>query len=247
VLSKAERESVTEQSPRRHPVSYSGSGKNLVPNSQEEEMEDLKKAIQASLKESRDHLVSKGRLEDESAKSATPSSVKTPITPQEAQPPKAEDLLIDFLSEPTPSTTVPTSVQQNAMVLLDATPQQHQVDPFGYNTGPAYNAPAVDEFAPKAPTYNDISDQILLNYSTQQNHATVHVPAVGQNQQLQSQDQSVASNPFDDLSQNFSALTSDTSQQNTFALNSAPAQQYQHQNGQQMHYQQQNFGYNNQM
>lgn len=55
--------------------------------------------------------------------------------------------------------------------LLDAAPQQYQVDPFAHNTSPApvpmpspaynnMNTTPGDEFVPKEPSYSDISDQV---------------------------------------------------------------------------------------
>lgn len=230
VISSVGRQSAAMQAPKRSIVTYSDSGRNLIrsPQSEEEEMTDLKKAIEASLRESKEHLSRKGLLnEDESAKLATPASANSPPAPQEVQAPKSEELLIDFFSDPTPSATIPPPTQtQNSLVLLNATPQQHQVDPFGYNNESALKS--VDEFAPRGPTYDDISSQILLNYSVQQ-------PAA---QPQQYPPQSIASsvtpsNPFDEPSHDHSTVISDLSslhiqQHNTHDVNSVtPTQQYQ--------------------
>ncbi len=60
-------------------------------------MYTLKKDVEASLKESRNHLASKGRLGDGSGT----TSVKTPVTAQEIKPHK-EEVLIDLLSDDAP-------------------------------------------------------------------------------------------------------------------------------------------------
>lgn len=235
--------------PKRHLPSYSPSGRTILqPRSQEEEMSDIKRAIEASLQESRDHLAAKGRLGEESA---PPSVVQTSQAPQNTQPPQTEAPLIDFLSDPTPSVTSAPYVQNpNALVLLNATPQQYQVDPFANNVGSTSTAPTIDEFAPKAPSYNDISDQILLNYSPH-NNVIPAAPVMQQQQyppQYPPQTQVVvpvaAANPFDDEhSQNYaSALSSQVSvgnsyQASTNSYNVPPTHQYQ----------QQGHGYNNQM
>ena len=88
--------------------------------------------------------------------------------------------------------------------------QQYQVDPFAYNAnavpgasaapmGTALTAPvqpnAFDEFAPQAPTYNDISSQILMGYSP---HAPVAAnPSSGLDKSIASSTVA-SSNPFDD-------------------------------------------------
>lgn len=187
------------QAPQRVAPVYSESGRNMVPQSQEEEMDDLQRAIRESLTESRNHLARKGLLEEESARSTTLSSVKTP---PEAQPPTSEGSLIDFLSDASPSVTSnPMIENNNALITINAPPQQYQIDPFGQNSGPAYSTTIVDEFAPKGPSYNDISDQILLNYSSPQKGA-VNAPDIQQQQQqIPPQNQTntaTARNPFDD-------------------------------------------------
>eukprot|EP00551_Chaetoceros_affinis_P017526 CAMPEP_0203691026 /NCGR_PEP_ID=MMETSP0091-20130426/3357_1 /ASSEMBLY_ACC=CAM_ASM_001089 /TAXON_ID=426623 /ORGANISM="Chaetoceros affinis, Strain CCMP159" /LENGTH=403 /DNA_ID=CAMNT_0050561379 /DNA_START=72 /DNA_END=1283 /DNA_ORIENTATION=+ len=233
------------QSPQRHPITYSDSGRTLrAPRSQEEEMDDLKRAIEESLKESKQHLARKGLLEkEEEEESATPSSTKTPLTPQEVQPsPKSEELLIDFFSDPIPSTVNPTPTQtQDALALLHPAPQQYQ-DPFGYNTQPVQPTKTPeDEFTPKAPTYNDISNQILLNYSAQQPQ---QYPSPNQTSPVASV------NPFDEPSVTSDLSSLHTQQQNTNSSTLfTPTQQYQPTNSQQMpqQQQQQDFGYSYKM
>lgn len=73
-------------------------------------MDDLQRAIRESLTESRNHLARKGLLEEESARSTTLSSVKTP---PEAQPPTSEGSLIDFLSDASPSVTSNPMIENN--------------------------------------------------------------------------------------------------------------------------------------
>mmetsp|Transcript_12259 Transcript_12259/g.14259 ORF Transcript_12259/g.14259 Transcript_12259/m.14259 type:complete len:396 (-) Transcript_12259:371-1558(-) len=233
-------DSAANSAPSRHLSEYSPSGKHLVvPKSEMEEMDDLKKAIAASLEESRNHLASRGKLEDESN---APSSVKTPQTPLEAQPPQ-DEVLIDFFSNPIPNNTHPVE-NQNALVLLDAAPMQYQVDPFSYDNGTVNNsANANDEFAPKAPTYHDISDQILMNYSApQQNEISLSSDAPSHKQSNTQQ-----MNPFDDTtpSNNQYGVYTESSV-NGHAYNAAPSG-FQNQQ-QQMPYQQQygsQYGYNN--
>jgi hypothetical protein len=45
--------------------------------------------------------------------------------------------------------------------LLDAPPQHYQVDPFAFNTA-SPNTQSHDEFSPKLPTYNDISNEVRV-------------------------------------------------------------------------------------
>lgn len=83
-------------------------------------MNDLKKAIEASINESRQHLTSRGKLEEGSAV----SSVKTPASPpvEEVKSQKiVEEPLIDFFSDPIPTVSPPahhpqTQHANNALV-----------------------------------------------------------------------------------------------------------------------------------
>ena len=93
---------------------------------------------------------------------------------------------------------------------VSSSQQQYQVDPFAYNAnavpgasptpmGTALTAPAqpnaFDEFAPQAPSYNDISSQILMGYSP---HAPVAAnPSSGLDKSTASSTVA-SSNPFDD-------------------------------------------------
>jgi len=62
----------------------------------------LKKAIEASLRESRAHLSSKGRLDEESLAASTLTNTIMDHSPFSKQV-QDEQPLIDFLSDPTPS------------------------------------------------------------------------------------------------------------------------------------------------
>ena len=78
-------------------------------------MDDLKKAIEASISESRQHLASRGKMEEGSAV----SSVKTPASPpvEEVKPQKTVDEpLIDFFSDPIPTVSPPTQPPQTSDV-----------------------------------------------------------------------------------------------------------------------------------
>lgn len=78
-------------------------------------MDDLKKAIEASLRESKDHLTLKGRLPEETNTSSNQVDTEPPQTKQESftPQPKADEPLIDLLSEPA-ATVQPA--QTNALV-----------------------------------------------------------------------------------------------------------------------------------
>lgn len=179
----------------RSSMVYSESGRRLVaPASAEQEQNDLKKAIEASLKESRDHLVSKGRLDDQSlAASTLTNTVTDQLSPAKQYLP--EENLINFLD----ATPAPAPNNAQALVPVQGQSQYQLDDPFGVNNPqPIYNptpAPAVppasvsaqtDEFAPQAPTYNDISSQILMGYSPSDPSAPHASPA------------QASANPFDD-------------------------------------------------
>lgn len=191
----------------RRPVSYSESGRGLVaPKSAEEEEEELQKAIKESLQESRQHLSARGKLDDESLAASTLTN--TIVEAKQAPQPEAVAAapLIDFFSEPTPA----PAASSQALVSVPSSQQQYQVDPFAYNAnavpgasaapmGTALTAPvqpnAFDEFAPQAPTYNDISSQILMGYSP---HAPVAAnPSSGLDKSIASSTVA-SSNPFDD-------------------------------------------------
>jgi len=187
-------------------VSYSESGRDLVaPASAKEEEEDLKKAIRASLEESRQFLSSRGKMSSTGmASSATgtgtgggvneeeslaASTLTNTIVESDKAAPAADVPLIDFLdaaptpTAPAPVAAVPTT-PTHALIPVQQPATQYQVDPlFGTPTRMNHAAagasaalepmggvapapiPTVDEFAPQAPTYQDISDQILLNYT----------------------------------------------------------------------------------
>jgi len=67
------------------------------PTSTQQEEDDLQRAIARSLEDSRNHLVTKGK--------DVPQRVEAPAP----APPKQQDLLIDFFSDPVPA---PQPVQQ---------------------------------------------------------------------------------------------------------------------------------------
>jgi hypothetical protein len=173
IISSMERGRLEQQAPARRVAAYSESGRNIVaPHSAEQEQDELKKAIEASLNESRAHLQAKGRLNEEESLAASTLTATIGEHPkrihqiqQAPEPP-----LIDFFSDPNPA----AASYSQALVPVGAPQTQYQLDdPFGFNTQPAYNAapsmappaPRVDEFAPQAPSYNDISSQILMGYS----------------------------------------------------------------------------------
>lgn len=173
VLSDEDRGRLEQESPSRRSQSYSGSGRNLVaPSSESQEQNELRKAIEASLQESRQHLAARGKLdEEESLAASTLTNTIMDLHPH-VKTIQEEKPLIDFFSDPTPVSN------SQALVPLGAPNTQYQLDdPFAFNPAPVYNAaPApsvasapmppiypVDEFAPQAPTYNDISSQILMD------------------------------------------------------------------------------------
>eukprot|EP00559_Dactyliosolen_fragilissimus_P000953 CAMPEP_0184855456 /NCGR_PEP_ID=MMETSP0580-20130426/699_1 /TAXON_ID=1118495 /ORGANISM="Dactyliosolen fragilissimus" /LENGTH=374 /DNA_ID=CAMNT_0027349969 /DNA_START=167 /DNA_END=1291 /DNA_ORIENTATION=+ len=146
------------------------------PRNVHEEEADLKRAIAASLNESKRHLGTSGN----------------PI--QAPAPAPKEELLIDFFSEPAPAPTAPPAVAPPAPA---ATYPTQPVPPstYGSPTSPVpqtavpapYGVPAAhDPFAPKPPTYNDISSQIMQGYggttappSTNTTNAVVPTQAPG--------------------------------------------------------------------
>jgi hypothetical protein len=77
-----------------------------------QQSDDLKRAIEESLKESRNHLANKGRMEQQSA----PPQIQVPSTTQEKQPPKQEEALIDFFSDPAPMNNQTLNGNSNALV-----------------------------------------------------------------------------------------------------------------------------------
>lgn len=132
-------------------VDYSSSGRSLVPRNEQEEQDELKRAIEASLKESRDFLASRGQDETEIK--------KEPIIEPDSQP-KQEAPLIDLLSEPAPT----PSQFANTQLTTTSGAGPYQSDPLTHSTFPNSAAPGFDEFQPRAPTYGDISDQIMGSY-----------------------------------------------------------------------------------
>lgn len=176
---------------------YSISGRTLVPKNEQEEQEELKRAIAASLQESRDFLVTKGRGE-------TDVMLKAATEPQSQ--PKQQEPLIDLLSDSAP---IPVQAQGNQLAApLDF--GTNQVGGFAQSTFPSTNnvvAPVFDEFQPRAPTYHDISNQIMGNYpmgqnpaptqSTTQAHNTSYSTQMYSNM-VDSRPQTASSNPFDD-------------------------------------------------
>lgn len=211
----------TGNSLRRSIATYSDSGRNIV-HGPSESLDDLNSAIQASLQESREHLASKGRLTGETVSPVLTAVQSTPKQQKLApSPPTVEEPLIDLLSDTAPmtQTTMTSFPNQNALVLSDAPTQQYQVDPFDLGSINSQQSPAVDEFAPKAPTYGDVSNQILLNYHSQ--------PATNMHSQ-QSGVQNT-SNPFDTTQNPFTVPTTPNNnnyQQSTYNDNTIPPQNF---------------------
>jgi len=173
---------------------YSGSGRSLVPVNKQEEQEELKRAIAASLQESRDFLLSKGKDE-------TDVMLKSVTEPQSQ--PKHDEPLIDLLSD---SPTIPFQAQGSQLA-----------GPVGFGSNQVHShaqstmtnnapVPVFDEFQPRAPTYHDISNQIMENYPMIQNPApaqsTTQVPTSYPSQMHStigsSRPQTASSNPFDE-------------------------------------------------
>lgn len=158
----------------------------VAPKSRDEEDEDLRRAIVASLEESKKHLTSKGRHgEDSKPSSSVTHPSQSEVTSNEQQPASPAPVvdLLDF-SDPAPA-PVPGP---GAMVAVGAPQTQWaqtfttapepvpaalpQVDPFASGPQPVSQPPQAaavpnDPFSPRAPTYNDISNDILNSYSPQ--------------------------------------------------------------------------------
>jgi len=182
VLTDQDRARLEQESPSRISQSYSGSGRQLVAQtSQSQERNDMKKAIELSLKESRRHLAARGKLdEEESLAASTLTNTIMEHTPGR-KPIQKEQPLIDFFSDPTPLSN------SQALVPVKAAQTHYQLnDPFAFNSATVHNAgpmpqgvaasrpssAAVDEFSPQRPTYDDISSQILMTYNPITNAGT---------------------------------------------------------------------------
>lgn len=126
----------------------------------EQEQADLKRAIEASLQESRAHLASRGRLDDDSVAASTlTNTVDGQYAPvkavQEDQP------LIDFLSDPAP---VPASDSQALVPIANTLQTDYQLqNPFNYSPQQVISPPmpsvATDAFAPSGAYQSDVSRQ----------------------------------------------------------------------------------------
>ena len=98
VITNSQRNILEQSSPLRASLEYTNSGRGLVaPASAEQEEDDLKRAIEESLKESRAHLSMRGRLDEQSIAASTLTNT---ITEQHSI--QNEQPLIDLLGESTP-------------------------------------------------------------------------------------------------------------------------------------------------
>jgi len=242
VISDSQRGLLEQSSPSRTPMDYSGSGRAMVaPASAQEEEHDLKKAIEESLRESRAHLAARGRLDDQSIAASTLT-----YTIAEHPASQAEQPLIDLLGESTP---VPASNTQALVPVAGGHAQYQLNDPFAFQPQPQphFNAappvppfPAqMDEFAPQAPSYNDISNQILMGYSP----TGVPNPGAAIPPEFLPTKTSVAfSNPFDDAPATTSASANPFDAPATTSAYGAPVgyDAFQQPQMQQAPYQQQN-------
>jgi len=152
----------------------------VAPKSKGEEDEDLRRAIAASLEESKKHLVSKGRHVEDSKPTSiitNPTQFEAPSSEKVASPAPVADLLdfSDPAPAPSPGAMVPVGVPQTQWTqTFTATPEPvpaalPQVDPFTSAPEVAPQLPQAsatpnDPFSPRAPTYNDISNNILNSY-----------------------------------------------------------------------------------
>lgn len=92
-----------------------------VPQSEQQEKEDLQRAIQESLEESRRHLITKGKLQDSDAMVVSKNEVESIVPLQETV--QQVDLL-DLFYDPVPT------VQSQALVQVQTQNSQYQLDPF---------------------------------------------------------------------------------------------------------------------
>jgi hypothetical protein len=197
VITSSDRQRLDAESPTRRSMTYSASGRNVVaPSTASQEENDLKRAIKESLKESRAHLQAKGRLDDQSIAASTLTG-----TVYESKKAVEDEPLIDFLSDPTP----PSNSQ--ALVPAENPQPQYQLDdPFGFSPQPNYTPapdvpphPPVDEFAPQAPTYGDISSQIMMGYGGNSAPVAALVPPT--TAPPPTANTMASQNPFDDFPQ----------------------------------------------
>lgn len=195
--------------------SRKGGYTKTAPRSKEEEEEDLRKAIAESLKESKNHLVSKGRMDDDSKPSSEPNQTTASQSSAGAAPAPVVDLL-DF-SDPVPAPTpgpgamVAVGAPQTQWAqTFNAAPEPapvSQIDPFASTPQPMVQQPQAtamphDPFSPKAPTYNDISNDILSTYSGAPQRSTVDeasVMGVG-GMSVSTVPAMASNNPFDNAS-----------------------------------------------
>lgn len=109
------------------------------PRSQQEEQEDLKRAIQASLEESRRYLVSTGKLK-ESPEPKSPAKTTEPVKENVGKPeePSQQVDLLDLFTEPT--RTPPPSHSSALMHVPIQQTTQYQFDPFSYDPSAAQHS-----------------------------------------------------------------------------------------------------------
>lgn len=167
VITKADRLNLEYNSP------YS----TYTQTTSEQERDDLKRAVEASLQESRAHLASRGRKDDDSVAASTlTNTVDGQYASNKMTQQQDEQPLIDFLSDPVP---VPAPESQ-ALVPVVAQSQYGLSNPFDYNPQPAQSTAVpmphvqADEFAPRAPTYDDLSNQIMMGYGSNVNTSVTH-------------------------------------------------------------------------
>lgn len=186
----------------------------------EQEKAELKRAIEASLQESRAHLASRGRMEDDSVAASTLTNTVDGQYVSNKMPQQEDQTLIDFLSDPAPG---PTPDSQ-ALVPVGTLQTQYQLD----NPFDSTPQPVQDEFAPREPTYNDLSNQILMGYGTNMNSVETNsnpVPLA-----------SMPANPFDNTAMSGHAMAPQQQNYSSQPLNAGYQQTQQQQPGYQPNY-----------
>lgn len=171
---------------------YKSPGGSNEPASSQQEQENLRQAIAASLRESHQHLQSRGVIGEKSPPPAinVPTESTRHLRPSSA--PVKEENLIDFLDEATPSAqnhgaVVPTVTQASQWNQSFAAPPRHpssnqaqfasQMQPMTnqihyqptLNHGESLSlpgAPVANTFEPQTPSYSAISNQIMQTYSS---------------------------------------------------------------------------------
>lgn len=160
-----------------------------VSRSEQQEKEDLQRAIQESLEESRRHLVTKGKLGDigtsESSKNESNSIVPVQETVQQVD-------LLDLFSEPEPVATT----QSNALVQVQTHNSQYQVDPFAQT--PFQVPQVVEKSFPTnhGDTFAPFGYEQHVNQNETMNYATLQTPVMSSEHYASSTPQH-SENPFD--------------------------------------------------